>query len=114
MDSLNNKDSRVFERFSARYPVRFKHTKDDFGTDVFLRDASAEGARFTTKQRIFINDCVSLLVQLPDGFSPLILSGRIVWTKPLASSLWEFGLRFHNVKLMEMQRIYGLANPNPA
>ena len=110
MNSLA-KDTRVFERFTARFPVKFKHANDDFGIDVFLRDASAEGARFTTKQRMFINDCVSLLVQLPDGFSPLVLSGRIVWIKSLAFSLWEVGLRFHNVKLMEMRRMYAVVNP---
>ena len=113
MNSLT-RDTRVFERFTARFPVKFKHANDDFGTDVFLRDASAEGARFTTKQRMFINDCVSLLVQLPDGFSPLALSGRIVWTKLLPPALWEVGLRFHNIKLMEMRRIYGMLNPLPS
>ena len=105
------KDKRVFERFKARFPVKFKHSDDDFGKDVFLRDASAEGLRFTTTHRMFINDCISLTVQLPDGSSPLALSGRVVWTQARTSTLWDVGLKFHRTQLMEMRRIYTLVAP---
>ena len=101
-------DNRIFERFSARFPVKFKHSRNDFGTDVFLRDASAEGMKVATKEKMFLNDSVSLLVKLPDGHAPLTLNGQVVWTKTKSPDLWEVGLKFHKINLMEMQRMFKL------
>jgi hypothetical protein len=106
-------DGRIFERFSARFPVKFKHSRHDFGTEVFLRDASAEGMKVATKEKMFLNDSVSLLVKLPDGHDPLTLNGQVVWVKSKSPELWEVGLRFHQVNLMEMQRMFKLVQDTP-
>ena len=55
-ETAETEDVRMFERFSARFPVKFKHSRNDFGTEVFLRDASAEGVKVTTKEKMFIKD----------------------------------------------------------
>ena len=99
---------RTFARFSARFPVKFRHSREDFGTEVFLRDASAEGVKFSTKQRLFLHDSVSLEVKLPDGAQPMLLNGRVVWVKEKEHQLWDVGLQFHKVQLMRMRRIFHL------
>ena len=101
-------DSRVFERFSARFPVKFKHSREDYGSQVFLRDASARGARFSTSQKMFLHDSISLEVKLPDGNAPMVLNGRVVWTKTKETNQWDVGMEFHKVNLMSMQRLYRL------
>ncbi len=104
----NVKDKRLFERFPARFPVKFKHSREEYGKDVFLRDASAQGVRFTTHQRMFLHDSVSLQVDLPDGLSPLNLNGRVVWMKSKSADLWDVGMEFHRVNFMQTQRIFKL------
>ena len=84
-------ERRVFDRFQASFPAKFKDTRSDFGRDVFLRDVSANGANIITKDRMFFNDRVNLEVELPDGLEPLILSGRVMWSKPSAAN-WDIGL----------------------
>ncbi|MFP4473767.1 MAG: PilZ domain-containing protein [Candidatus Omnitrophota bacterium] len=106
------KDYRLYERFRARFPVKFKHSREDFGTDVFLRDASAQGARFTTKRRMYLHDSISLEVDLPDGKPPLTLNGRIVWTKSSSPSLWDVGMEFHKINYMQTHRIFELIMPD--
>lgn len=102
-------DKRVFERFQARFPVKFKDTRDDYGTSVFLRDASAEGARIASRERVFLNDYVSLDVKLPDGFEPLTLNGRVAWIKTLEpDTMWDVGIKFHKVDLLKLNRLYRL------
>ncbi|MDP2653667.1 MAG: PilZ domain-containing protein [Candidatus Omnitrophota bacterium] len=101
-------DKRTFDRFSARFPLKYKHSRNEFGTDVFLRDASAEGLKVATKERLFLHDSVSLEVKLPDSFNPMTLNGQVVWVKSKSPDLWEAGLRFHKINLMEMQRIFKL------
>jgi hypothetical protein len=105
------KDKRIFQRVSARFPIKFKHERDDFGTNVFLRDASAQGLRLTTKKRMYLHDSVSLLVNLPDGKAPLSVNGRVVWTKTRGPDLWDVGLEFHKINFMNLHRIFHLLMP---
>ena len=100
-------ERRIFDRFQAHFPTKFKDARGDFGNDVFLRDASANGVNILTKERLLFNDSISLEVELPDGNDPLLLSGRVMWSKPAAgSSMWDIGLQFDKVALMKMQRLY--------
>ena len=101
-------ERRIFERFSARFPVKFKDEREDYGTDVFLRDASAQGMRILTKERFFLDDQLALEVELPDGGEPLVLNGRVVWVKLLNLSLWEIGIQFSQVDFFKMQRLFKL------
>ena len=102
-------ERRIFERFSARFPVKFKDARENYGAEVFLRDASAQGIRILTKERFFLDDQLSLEVELPDGGEPMVLSGRAVWVKFLELSLWAVGVQFHEVKFLRMQRLFKLA-----
>ena len=77
---LMDNERRTFDRFQARFPTKFKDTRGDFGNDVFLRDASANGVNILTKDSLFLNDRIALEVELPDGNDPLVLSGRVMWT----------------------------------
>jgi hypothetical protein len=100
------KDHRVFERFSARFPTKYEYSPKDYGSNVFLRDASAQGVKIATQEKLFKNDHVTLLVKLPDGFDPLTLHGQVMWTEEKSPQLWEAGIRFHKVNLMEIQRLF--------
>jgi len=100
-------ERRRFARFQACFPTKFKDTRDDFGYGVFLRDASANGVNILTKDRHFFNDRIALEVELPDGNDPLVLSGRVMWSKPTnESSMWDIGLKFDEVDFMKIQRIF--------
>jgi Tfp pilus assembly protein PilZ len=101
-------ERRVFERFSARFPVKFKDTREDYGKDVFLRDASAEGIRILSKERFFLEDKLTLEVELPDGGEPMVLSGRVVWIKLLDLSLWDIGVQFPEIRFIKMHRLFKL------
>ena len=106
-------ERRIFERFSARFPVKFKDAREDYGTEVFLRNASAEGVRIFTKERFFLDDQLSLEVELPDGKEPMVLSGRVVWVRLQNLSLWDIGLKFEQVNFIKMQRLFKLTENIP-
>lgn len=99
-------EHRLFERFSARLPVKFRYTRSEYGTDVFLRDASAQGVRISTRERVFLNDSISLEVKIPDGSEPVMLNGRVVWMQEKSSTLWDAGVELHEINFMEMRRIF--------
>ena len=107
-EMMIKQDQRLFERFRARFPAKFKDTRSDFGEKVMLRDASAQGARFVTSERLFVNDSVTVEVSLPDGKDPLTLKGQVIWAKPRQPNFWDVGLKFHQASLMKMSRLYKL------
>ncbi|MFH0754557.1 MAG: PilZ domain-containing protein [Candidatus Omnitrophota bacterium] len=103
-------DRRVFERFSAKLPTRFKDVSDDYGVDVSLRDFSASGARFYTRERFFIDDVLAVEVELPDGKGAVPLHGRVCWARGKPSSLWEVGMEFHKVNFFQLSRLVEFAS----
>ena len=103
-------ERRTFERFSARFPVKFKDTRESYGTEVFLRDASAQGLRILSKERFFLEDLLTLEVELPDGGEPMVLSGNVVWAKLVNLSLWDLGIQFPQVDFLKMQRLFKLTD----
>lgn len=99
-------ERRIFERFSARFPAKFKDTRGTYGMDVFLRDASASGASIITRGRMELNDPVTLEVKVPGGADPMVLKGTIVWSKPINAAMWNAGVRFTETNLMKMHRLF--------
>jgi len=107
----NPEDQRLFQRFTARFPAKLKDSVEDFGTKVFLRDASADGIKLASRQKVFLNDSLSLAVKLPDGHEPLVLNGKVVWVRTKEpNTMWEMGLQFHKVDLMNVQRLFKFVN----
>ena len=103
---MDTEERRLFDRFLARFPAKFKDARGDFGRDVFLREASASGAYVLTRERMFLDDHVALEVELPDGDLPMFLNGRVVWSKPANTSGWDIGLQFDHIDFMKMQRLF--------
>ena len=99
-------DRRVFERIMARFPTKFKHTRNGYGTDVFLRDISAEGAKIISKEELSVDDKIDLLVDLPDKHEPVRLRGRVIWAKTVGANTWDAGVAFEKINFMKTQRIF--------
>ena len=99
-------DNRVFDRFSARFPAKLKDSREDYGENIQVRDASAEGLRIFSKERFYLNDSVALEIKLPQNKHPLNLHGEVVWARQMESDVWDIGLRFHHINLFVMSRLY--------
>ncbi len=99
-------DNRVFERSAVRFPVKFDAPKEDFATNLFLRDISAQGLKLLSYQPIQLHEDVSILVKLPDQHQPMSLTGTAVWVKNKNPGVWEMGLKFPHIKLMTLQRLF--------
>lgn len=110
---LINSDRRIFERFSAKFPAKVKDSRGDYGTGISLRDASAQGLKLTSKERLYLNDSVILDVKLPDSDVPLTLKGQVVWARAGALDVWDIGIRFHEIKFIHLSRLYQFIEPHP-
>ena len=101
-------ERRIFERFSARFPAKFKDTKEDYWKEVFLQNASAQGMCIRSRERYFLNDQIALDVALPDGGDPMVLNGSVVWVKLENLSMWDLGVQFPQIEFLKLQRLFKL------
>lgn len=108
---IDSEDNRIFERFPARFPAKFKDARGDFGTVLNLRDASAFGARLSTKEKLFLRDIVTIEIRVSDGHAPMILKGEVVWTKSHDLNSWEVGVKLNRIDLVQMSRLYKFVAP---
>ena len=99
-------DNRIFERFVAHFPMKLKDSSEKFGDNLYLRDASASGARFSSKERMYLYDYINLEVELPEGKQPVSLRGEIVWIKNQDRDMWDVGCKFHEVDLVHLSNLY--------
>ena len=97
-------EKRIFERFPARFPARLKDSKDDFGSRIFLRNVSAQGAKVSTMDRFFLKDHLAVEIELP-GDEYFTLTGHVVWAFRHENNIWDFGLMFHTINLLHMSRL---------
>lgn len=105
-------DRRLFERFSSRFPAKLKDSREDFGSRIQLRDASAMGARIISREKFFVNDSLTLEVKLPDGQNPMNIKGAVMWAHETDVNAWSIGIKFHKVQLLQMSRLFKFAFPD--
>ena len=99
-------DRRLFERFSARLSAKIKDSRDNFGEKLYLRDASAQGAQFMSKEPFFANDSLTVEVNIPGQAYPLTLKGSVAWVSKQNDNRWDLGLKLYNVDLVDISRLY--------
>lgn len=110
-DVAASSERRLFERFVARFPTKMKDADEDYGENFFLRDVSASGAKLFSRQKMLLEDYVSLNVELPDSSLPVCLNGYVRWVKNQLPNVWEIGIEFDKIDLMRMHRIMKHATP---
>ena len=63
--------------------------------------------QITTKEQLFVNDSLTLEIELPDCKQPMTLKGQVVWAAhDSESGMNDVGVKFHTVDLVHMSRLY--------
>jgi len=102
------KERRMFDRFVARLPIKLSASEQNFTNDILLRDISAGGARLVTTQRPIPREDINFWVQIPDGRDPLHLKGKVVWAQETGLDIWDAGVSFEKIRLMDLHRVFNL------
>ena len=88
------------------FPAKFKDSRYGSGIGIALHDVSAQGAKIITNNHLYCNDRVTLEINLPDGQNPLVLTGGVVWSKSTEANSWDIGVKFDNIRFMQLARLY--------
>ena len=101
-------DRRLFCRFSLpRIPVMFKDLKVGDRGAAICQDIGGGGACFELDQEVKARTPLEMWFDLPDGFEPMHLLGKVAWAYP-EGGMWHAGISFDRQRLIEMSRVLRL------
>ena len=107
-DSSSDADNRIFCRFALNdVSVRFKDLKIGEKGDGICKDISGGGISAEFTREVKPRTPLEIWVDLPDGFEPLHLLGKVVWSNLLGASC-HVGVTFDKPRLMSLSRILKL------
>ncbi|MDD5020004.1 MAG: PilZ domain-containing protein [Candidatus Omnitrophica bacterium] len=104
-DASESDDKRTFCRFFVEdVSVRFKDLRVGAKGEGVCKDIGGGGAGFDCVREIRPKTPLEMWFDFPDGFEPMHLLGRVVWSKA-QGPLWRTGIAFDRQRLMSMARI---------
>jgi hypothetical protein len=92
---------RRVPRRAQRYPVRWavSEINGQPAQDAWVVDVSCMGARLETTLALSPNMSITFTVSFPDEMTELMLTGRVIWMRPIFSNLGRYhqGVQFYGV-----------------
>lgn len=105
-DDVPLEDRRIFDRRNYSSLLRFSVGAKDVKGEGVVKNISASGAAFITKNRLRPKDPVEIWIDVPDGRNPIHKTGQVVWAKENLVDACEAGVKFDSVGLMSLSRIF--------
>jgi len=102
-------DNRIFFRnqlYDVKAQVKNVNTGGRF--TAFLKDISGSGMGLATSEEFSRGTIFEISLEIPDGFGPLKLLGRVVWSKELDFFGVRTGVVILNPRFMSVSRILKL------
>ena len=102
-------DNRVFFRnplYDVKTRIKNIHTGDRF--EAYVKDLSGSGMGLGSTQACAKGTVLEISLEIPDGFGPLKLLGRVVWSKQDAYEGCRAGVVILNPRFMSVSRILKL------
>lgn len=106
---IKKSDNRIFFRnplYDVKTQIKNVNTGERF--EAFLKDLSGSGMGLTSAALCAVGAILEIALDLPDGFGPLKLLGRVVWSKEEDISGCRSGVAILNPRFMSVSRILKL------
>ncbi|MDD5156012.1 MAG: PilZ domain-containing protein [Candidatus Omnitrophica bacterium] len=102
-------DKRIFERFPARFPLRFLDLKENKESDAEVFDVSAKGLGMVTREQLRPNSTLEMWLKIPDNGDPLYARGQVVWSRPQGLNAYRTGINLERANMMGLSRALRVA-----
>ncbi len=104
MENGKLEDRRVFERFDAKFPLRFLVTASGKELQAESADISAKGIGLLSRENLQPTADLELWLDLPDRGEPLYARGKVAWSQSAGNSLFRSGINLERADFMGLGR----------
>ena len=98
-------DRRIFERFTARFPLRFLSLGENKEGQAVSQDISAKGIGFVTNEALTLHTPLEIWLQVPDKGEPVYARGEVVWSKMAEPTKHRVGVELEEAEFMNVSRV---------
>jgi hypothetical protein len=98
-------DKRIFERFSARLPLRFLDLNATQEGTAQTLDISAKGVGFTTNLELNLGTRLELWLGVADKGEPIYARGQVAWSTLLGPAQYKVGVNLERANLLGLSRV---------
>ncbi len=107
-------DKRVSKRKTVKVVVHCVQNGNSFFPEHFVSftfDLSLQGARLVLPRETKIGNCITMAMEVPVYFFPLLVYGKVVWIKKTEglkgqiSNFIEAGIKFVNVETSDFAKL---------
>jgi len=99
------KEHRMFSRFRVNFPTRYRNLivgRRGLGRCL---DVGAGGVRVETNQMLDPKTPLEMWIDVNDGYDPINLKGRVVWSDKIESENFRSGIVFDCPRLIAFSRV---------
>ena len=101
-------EQRMFSRFRVNFPIRFRNLNVGRRGEGLCTDIGAGGVSMELHQDIEPRTPVEMWLDIADGFEPINLRGRVVWSRKYGSESNRTGVVFDCPRLIAFSRVLKL------
>ena len=105
MEEEKFQDRRVFDRFVAKFPVKFINLRENKESEASIDDVSAKGLSITANEALHPRTALEMWLEIPDKGEPLYTRGEVVWSRRLDSDKFRVGINLEKADLMGLSRV---------
>lgn len=105
MQEKNFEDRRIFDRFTAKFPVKFINLRENKESEALTEDVSAKGIGFTAKEELQLRTPLEMWLNIPDKGEPLYTRGEVVWSRMVEPNKFRVGVNLEKADLMGLSRV---------
>lgn len=102
-------DNRIFFRnplYDVKTQIKNVNTGERF--EAFVKDISGSGMGLATAHDFSSGSIFEISLEIPDGFGPLKLLGKVVWSREVDFFGYRTGVVILNPRFMSVSRILKL------
>jgi len=99
------KENRMFSRFRVNFPTRYRNLIVGRRGEGRCLDVGAGGVRVETNQMLDPKTPVEMWIDVKDGYDPINLKGRVVWTDKIGVETFRCGIVFDCPRLIAFSRV---------
>ncbi len=98
-------EQRMFSRFRVNFPTRFRNLNLGKRGEGKCLDIGAGGVGIESAQVLEPRTPLEMWIDVADGFEPINLKGRVVWSRKAESENYKTGVVFDCPRLIAFSRV---------